>query len=423
MTLWDSKVIVAVLCIQSVFYGDLIAQEDGVFASDLASKLKLERSIQDNCGNFNQNYPVAGLKPKDLDSYNEYLQASENYDQCVNRQKSIIETELGLENILPSSFQTTSSIYNKSWKELNQALVWKPAPEKDQYSGDYLHPSIRAGDQARAVFGRIPVMSCEAPNTTTLRTQVDGNQIQLLPNPENENINQFAHINSSGKIVKWTDTVEQCDKPSIAGGVTECGTGSRIVYETNDNVTWLMLCRKSLGEDQYLDVGKPREDFDLNTNTDDFDSILNGRYGDYWAENNPFYSLIGLIGHNRETGETVFFDGQQKDWNSYRFDQPVYPPGGFGYADQNFRAKEIEGPETDTLFSNEFEVKCHACHDNKNPWILAPHTTFEEVGFRSTIRKKRFSTRKISDFSYWSSNPDVPLRLLGFENLRRIDQF
>lgn len=388
--------------------------------------LLLER-VNAHCEEFNQQVSIAGYEPRNKAAFRNYLRSSAEYVKCINQQIDFLE----FTSIPDSPFQatptaflakaSTQASFAQQWFNLNKANLWEPADGRDPVTKKLLHESIRAGDQARAVFGRIPAMSCDAADAKILRTQVDGNQIQLLDNPDYEDLKQFAHIDSSGKIVKWTDEVKQCDKPSIAGGVTECGTGSRIVYNTNKNVTWLLLCRKSLGENTILRVGNPRTDFDLNRSTDEPDSDKNYRYGDYWSEQNPFFGLVGLIGHNKKTGETAFFDGLKQSWNAYRFDETVNPPGGFGYRDRGFRAREIAAEGDETFYSNSFDIKCHACHDNKNPWILAPHTTFAEAGFTSVLRKRRFSAGKFWDLSQGSADQNKPFRIIGSEYIRRID--
>jgi len=310
-----------------------------------------------------------------------------------------------------------------SWQStivsLNSNYLWVPAPRTSLLTGENLPKNIIAGDEARAVFGQIPMLSCADPSAHTLHIQVNGNQVRLMPNPSKSGRKQFAHFNTRGEIVEWTDSIARCDKPSLAGGVSECGTASRMVINKSkvSPVTWVLLCRKSMVEFEPIQVGRPRTDFGKEKDLEDPDSINNQRYGDYWASDNPYYSLFGLIGFNEITGETTFFDGLKKDWNSYRFDDPVYPPGGFGYRDNTFRAKEISKPEEDSFYTNEHTIKCHTCHDNSNPWILSPHTNFEEVGYRNRTRRQIFSSAQFSGLQSYNSE----FRLIGSDYINQID--
>ncbi len=390
-----------------LFCGELAFAEDHVQIVGM-QLTRLEHALKTNCKA--PEFPSAiGEKPRNIKAYNLYLQKSAEYRKCLSK----------FRRLLSADFRTTFSSTDNSetWQSriigLNSSNLWQPAPEKDLNTGEMLPGSIVAGDQARAVLGKIPVMQCDATDTVTIHVQVNGNQVRLLPNPAIDGRKQFAHINTQGDIVRWTETIERCDKPSLAGGVNECGTASRMTVRKNGNVTWVLLCRKSVNEFQPLQVGMRRTDFD--TDREEPDSIENQRYEDYWAADNPFYSLVGLIGHNAETGETAYFDGSLKDWNSYRFDEPVYPPGGFGYQDKDVRAAELK--KTISFYSNEFKFKCHTCHDNGNPWILTPYTNFSEVGYRNRIRRKRFSSRSFADLE----SAGHGIRVIGSEYIRRID--
>src|SRR3546814_5320881 len=87
---------------------------------------------------------------------------------------------------------------------------------------------------------------------------------------------------SSGTVVKWTDSVPKCDKPSLAGDVTYCGLNSRLNRVVKDNVEWLFFCRKS---SESLEVSAEP----------------------YWLRSNPQFSRYGVMGFNRLSGEIVFF--------------------------------------------------------------------------------------------------------------------
>jgi len=315
--------------------------------------------------------------------------------------------------------ETQAGIWQSAIVSLNSNYLWEPASRTNPLTGEELPKNIIAGDEARAVFGKIPMLSCADPSAHTLHIQVNGHQVHLLPNPSNGDRKQFAHFNTRGEIVAWTDTIARCDKPSLAGGVSECGTASKMVINKNEDnpVTWVLLCRKSIVEFEPIRVGLPRTDFGKEKDLDDPDSIQNQRYGDYWASDNPYYALFGLIGFNAVTGETTFFDGLKKDWNSYRFDDPVYPPGGFGYRDNTFRASEISKPAEESFYTNEHTIKCHTCHDNSNPWILSPHTNFEEVGYRNRTRRQLFSSAPFAGLKSYNSE----FRLIGTDYISQID--
>src|SRR3546814_5708939 len=76
--------------------------------------------------------------------------------------------------------------------------------------------------------------------------QVEGNAGDLKPNPAMAGRPlAFEHRDHSGTVVKWTDSVPKCDKPSLAGDVTYCGLNSRLNRVVKDNVEWLFVCRKS----------------------------------------------------------------------------------------------------------------------------------------------------------------------------------
>src|SRR3546814_17475024 len=55
----------------------------------------------------------------------------------------------------------------------------------------------------------------------------------------------FEHRDHSGTVVKWTDSVPKCDKPSLAGDVTYCGLNSRLNRVVKAHVEWLFFCRTS----------------------------------------------------------------------------------------------------------------------------------------------------------------------------------
>jgi hypothetical protein len=84
--------------------------------------------------------------------------------------------------------------------------------------------------------------------------------------------------------VKWTTPIDKCDKPSLAGGVTPCGTASRLSRTERENVEWIALARKTKGPEPLAAE-------------------------QYWSQDDSSYALLGYIGFNRVAGEVAFFDG------------------------------------------------------------------------------------------------------------------
>jgi hypothetical protein len=132
--------------------------------------------------------------------------------------------------------------------EWNGDVFWAPAnKETDE--------NLRAVDEARAVFGPIPPFDVtrlgkftradgSTIETAELVVEVDGNQVRLKPNASKPGSPlEFEHRNAAGEVVKWTSTVDKCDKPSLAGGVTPCGNASRGGRIAVGNVEWSMLAR------------------------------------------------------------------------------------------------------------------------------------------------------------------------------------
>ena len=107
-------------------------------------------------------------------------------------------------------------------------------------------PVTRFGDEARAVFGPIPDADCGNANARIFPLEVDGNIVDLVPNPAKPGHPlEFQHRDFAGNVVKWTDRIEKCDKPSLAGTVSYCGLNSRLHRVVRGNVEWLFFCRKS----------------------------------------------------------------------------------------------------------------------------------------------------------------------------------
>ena len=78
------------------------------------------------------------------------------------------------------------------------------------------------------------------------------------------------------------------------------------------------------------------------------------------------FALLGTIGFNKSTGEIVFFDGR-KDRDEFDWSKPFVPPGGHSYSDAAGRAA------AEALYDPTFQIRCHACHDNKSPYVVDPH--------------------------------------------------
>ena len=191
--------------------------------------------------------------------------------------------------------------------------------------------------------------------TGTLVVEVEGNRAELKPNTSKPgNPPEFEHRDDHGNFVKWTTTIDRCDKPSLAGGVvTPCGTGSRLSRRVKGNVEWIALARKSQG------VAPLAAD-------------------EYWKLDNPSFSLLGYIGFNQVSGEVAFFDGSYSgitfNWNA-----PLVAPGGSGYGDDQGRA------QSSLTYDGSLMARCTLCHDNKAPRIITPHIQMAQWGIEIQI--------------------------------------
>ncbi|WFU11997.1 hypothetical protein QA646_26855 (plasmid) [Rhizobium sp. CB3090] len=258
----------------------------------------------------------------------------------------------------------------------NGDILWAPASQ----TSDVI---TRFGDEARAVFGPIPDGDCTDDVAQTIPLQIDGNVVDLKPNPAKPgNPLEFQHRDAAGSIVKWTDTIGRCDKPSLAGSVTYCGMNSRMSRVVKGNIEWLSFCRKST-------------------------SSLEIEPDAYWQRSNPKFSRLGIIGFNRATGEIVFFDGTKKrkefDWT-----QTFKPPGGHSYSDRQGRAA------AEALYDPTFQIACSACHDNKNAYVVDPHIGMARVGYSSDTGERR--ERAFSLGNYLPGTPrndNSPFRIIG----------
>lgn len=284
------------------------------------------------------------------------LQVRKDYVRALNQQRQLR---------LAFTFQPTQASYiaGKVLK-WNGPILWAPASKTTDIN-------LRFGDQARAVFGPIPPFDLTRLGTTSppngwtqvtgvLIGEVEGNQIELAPNPNVDGSPlQFEHRDIHGNIVSWTPTIDKCDKPSLAGGVTPCGTSSRISRAVKGNVEWIALARKTYGE-QTLSADR------------------------YWMPSNSSYALIGYIGFNRISGEVVFFDGTYSGMK-FNWDSPTVPPGGAGYSDD---AGRVIAAQT---YDSTFRIECVACHDNKKPRIITPYIKQARVGYRDSTLATAFS--------------------------------
>ncbi len=225
----------------------------------------------------------------------------------------------------------------------NGDIFWEPASQ----STDSV---TRFGDEARAVFGPIPEADCGSPDARIFPLEVDGNIVDLVPNPDKPGrVLEFQHRDVSGNVVKWTTSIPKCDKPSLAGTVAYCGLNSRLHRVVRGNVEWLFFCRKSNSSQEVA--------------SDPF-----------WQSSDPRFALLGTIGFNKNSGEIVFFDGR-KDRAGFDWSKPFVPPGGHSYTDATGRAAAA------ALYDPTFQIRCHSCHDNKSPYVIDPHVGQSRVGY------------------------------------------
>jgi hypothetical protein len=258
----------------------------------------------------------------------------------------------------------------------NGDVFWEPASESSNVV-------TRFGDEARAVFGPIPDGDCADSAAKALPVEVDGNIVELKPNPgKTGHPLEFEHKDAAGNIVKWTDSITRCDKPSLAGNVSYCGLNSRLNRVVRGNVEWLFFCRKSTAS-------------------------LEVQSDPYWLQANPKFALFGTIGFNSQTGEIVFFDGR-KDRDEFDWSRPFVPPGGHSYSDKDGRAA------AEALYDPTFQIQCYACHDNKNAYVIDPHAQQARVGYLGGESDSRAIAFSLGD--YLPATPrreDAPFRVIG----------
>ncbi|WP_018238266.1 hypothetical protein [Ensifer sp. BR816] len=257
----------------------------------------------------------------------------------------------------------------------NRELLWAPAAATEA-------PITKFGDELRAVFGPVPAGDCLAEGSRRLSLEVDGNLVELRRNPANSNALQFEHVDASGRHVKWTDQVDRCDKPSLAGMVTYCGMNSRLSRVARGPVEWLFLCRKS------------SKNLELSSDP-------------YWQEWDPRFALYGAIGFNELTGEIAFIDGR-KDRETFDWRETFPPPGGQSYADAAGRSR------TEDMYDKSFRVDCFACHDNKEPYVIGPHVKQARVGYLRGNKDERSTAFGLGTFlPQRKGRAEAPFRVIG----------
>lgn len=258
----------------------------------------------------------------------------------------------------------------------NGDIFWEPASESSNVI-------TRFGDEARAVFGPIPDGNCEDDGARALPVEVEGNIVELRPNPSKMGHPlEFAYTDALGNIVKWTDNIPKCDKPSLAGNVSYCGLSSRLNRVVRGSVEWLFFCRKSTAS-------------------------LEVRSDPYWQQSNTKFALFGTIGFNRQTGEIVFFDGR-KDQIEFDWANRFVPPGGHSYSDKDGRAA------AEALYDPTFQIQCYACHDNKNAYVIDPHVEQARIGYRAGKNDRRAIAFSLGDYLPETPRREgAPFRIIG----------
>ena len=259
----------------------------------------------------------------------------------------------------------------------NGNIFWEPASASSNVV-------TRFGDEARAVFGPIPDGNCADGVATAV--EVEGNIIDFRPNPNRAGHPlEFAHRDIDGNIVKWTNSIPRCDKPSLASGnATYCSLNSRLNRIVSGSVEWLFLCRKS------------SESLEVHSDP-------------YWQMSNTKFRLYGVIGFNALTGEIVFFDGR-KDRDEFDWSMPLVPPGGHSYAGRTGRDAAA------ALYDPTFRIECSACHDNKNAYVVDPHIRQARVGYLAGRDDPRAVAFSLDD--YLPETPRVRGRTVSGHRLR-----
>ncbi|MBB3657750.1 hypothetical protein FHX15_002992 [Rhizobium sp. BK650] len=257
----------------------------------------------------------------------------------------------------------------------NGEVLWAPATASTD-------PVTKFGDEARSVFGPMPDGVCTGPASRQLGLEVEGNVVELEPNPSKTGSPlEFAHRDINGRLVKWTTEINRCDKPSLAGGVTFCAMNSRIGLVRRNHVQWLFLCRKSTESPEI-------------------------KSDPYWTATDPRFSRYSAIGFNDLTGEIAFLDGR-KDRSVFDWTERFPPPGGSSYSDDTGRRA------AEDLYDGGFAVNCALCHDNKKPAVVDPHMQQARVGYFGGRNDQRAAFGLGNFLPGRIARPDAPFRVVG----------
>jgi hypothetical protein len=305
--------------------------------------------------------------------YDRYVRGLRAFQAC--RELVLLSMKPQRSSVQLVGLQLEEDSFASAVQRWNGDIFWEPASERSNVI-------TRFGDEARAVFGPIPDGDC-ADGAKALLVEVEGNIVELRPNPSKVgNSLEFAHRDAAGNIVKWTDSITRCDKPSLAGNVSYCGLNSRLNRVVRGSVEWLFFCRKSTAS-------------------------LEVRSDPYWQQSNPKFALFGTIGFNRQTGEIVFFDGR-KDQDEFDWSRPFVPPGGHSYSDKDGRAA------AEALYDPTFQIQCYACHDNKNAYVIDPHAQQARIGYLGGENDPRAIAFSLGDYLPETPRREgAPFRVIG----------
>lgn len=176
-------------------------------------------------------------------------------------------------------------------------------------------------DQCRSVLGPLPKINCHA--APILPIYLDGKEVTY----------ETGIYYHGGKATSW-QSLKRCDNPSVVNDGS-CEPNSRLGVTRSGNVEWLHLCRTLTKQEST----------------------------------SPRYSFVNLIGYNRATGETCFFDATSV---SDGVDVPT--PGGAG-------PNDAAGRKRATAFWRPGNVgtTCIQCHNQNGPWIVTPHVAYSRL--------------------------------------------
>ena len=316
------------------------------------------------------------LRAPEGGKYDRYVRDLEAFQACrelVDWSMRPPTSQAQLIDFDPSGLEYSS--FADTVQRWNGDIFWEPAAASSNVV-------TRFGDEARAVFGPIPYGDCR-DGAKAIPVEVEGNIVDLKANlAKPRHPLEFEHRDATGRVVKWTDSIPKCDKPSLAGTVTYCGLNSRLNRLVRGNVEWLFFCRKS---NSSLEVGRDP----------------------YWQKTNPKFALFGTIGFNSRTGEIVFFDGR-KDRAEFDWSKPFVPPGGHSYSDTVGRAA------AEALYDPTFQVQCSECHDNKNAYVVDPHAGQARVGYLGGRDDPRAIAFSLGDYLPATPREEgAPFRVIG----------